>query len=206
MPLDIVHNRTAADTLRREEYGITFLGQYQQGGQVASFHLIPEYQTVFGIQEQKYNVFCWNYQNKLTPEAVKVVAGGRDLVPFLVDSRVDRCNHDIELYVLSNNLPGIAFDDFYDIKNFRLFKINVKQALLANPECTSHHFVHYNHPKCECDACKRQMIHPQYVPYPMNYVPVYVPEPAPCPHKKLPPSQTYETYVQSEQKPYKHYM
>lgn len=137
IPLCTVHDRKAS-YLAPEKYGINYLGEYNNGGQTAGFELLPESQTVVGIQEQNYGIFCWDYQKPLTPYTVKLVAGGRDLVPFLVDIKVDRSCQDLSLIVLSNNLPDIAYNKFcHDTKNFRIFTVKMEDVLAAYPECTS---------------------------------------------------------------------
>lgn len=187
MPLKIVHDRTASN-LPREKYEISFVGQYNDRGQCGGFLLLPEYQTVFGIQEQNYAVFCWDYQKQLTPKAVKLIAGCRQLVPFLVDIKVDRSYNDLNLLILSNNLPGIVYDDFYDTKNFRIFTINVKEALAAYPECTSYKPVYYPQPYSlpkpyshpypqklpyysQKEVPKELPVYKNLLPEPMSYVP-----------------------------------
>lgn len=138
IPLCTVHDRKAS-YLPPEKYGINYLGEYNKCGQTAGFELLPESQTVFGIQEQNYGIYCWDYQQPLTPYSVKLVAGGRDLVPFLVDIKVDRSCDDLSLIVLSNNLPDIAYNKFsYVTQNFRIFTVKIEDVLAAYPECTSY--------------------------------------------------------------------
>ncbi|XP_063708835.1 L-dopachrome tautomerase yellow-f2-like [Culicoides brevitarsis] len=137
IPLKIVHNQRASLNAR-ELYDIKYLGKLNARGQSSAFELLPGFKTVFGIQEQNYGIFCWNYRKFLSDNEVKLVAGDPELLPFLVDMIVDGSDgsEDQELIVLSNNKAGIVADDFYmGVENFRIFTVSVREILEEYPEC-----------------------------------------------------------------------
>uniref|UniRef100_A0A336LHM9 CSON013702 protein n=1 Tax=Culicoides sonorensis TaxID=179676 RepID=A0A336LHM9_CULSO len=137
IPYETIHNKSSS-ILSPDKYGMKYLGHYNTRGNPGSFSLVPEFQTVFVVQEQNYAVACWDYQKKLDPASVKLVSGNRIFTPFLADMFVDRSHNDLNLVTLSINLAGIVFDDFYDtFLNFRIYTFNVKEALAVYPECTS---------------------------------------------------------------------
>lgn len=134
----MLHSRKASETCTDPFYGIKVLGSYNNKGQTAG--MVYTNDVVFGIQEQNYAISCWNRDLGLKPYTVQLLAGGREVVPFLVDLQLDPCcrtNH--YLYALSNNFISIAFDGFNpNYPNFKIVFVDLEEVFSIYPYCKTY--------------------------------------------------------------------
>lgn len=123
--------------------------------------------VVFGIQEQNYAISCWNRDLGPKPYTVQLLAGGREVVPFLVDLQLDPCcttNH--YLYALSNNYISIAFDGFNrHYPNFKIVFVDLEEVFSIYPYCKTYASnKYYNHYQRKSPVYSQGDSHDYYQP------------------------------------------
>lgn len=134
---------------------VHFLGQKNRNGQSSVHTMNKKNQVVYTVQEQNYGIACWNRENPLHPEAVKIVVSDRHKLPYITD--VERTDADLKPFLdyhshvhpknyvvaFSNNYKSIiehGFDHHYE--NFGFYFFVEEEATHAHPECLykDHHY------------------------------------------------------------------
>lgn len=132
--LHVLNNQTKA-ACSPDGLDIKYLGRRNDLGQTGTEVINKNTQTVWGIQEQTYAITCWNRENPLNPNAIKLVIQDAAQLPYPVDLK--RANGNV--YVLSNNYYGVTIDGLNaNETNFGIFYINETEALRAFPGCATY--------------------------------------------------------------------
>lgn len=155
VPFEVLNNEEKA-RCSPNSVNVKFLGQKCRSCQVNIHTMNKDTQVVWGVQEQKYGVGCWNRENPLTPNTVQLVVSDHYKLPYCTDLELtdvdlsdfldhdsyhvknDYNNHPSDNYVviLSNNLMGIKEHGFdYFEENFGFYYFVEKEALRAYPQC-----------------------------------------------------------------------
>lgn len=137
-PYKFLHEPTNAD-LDELDYDISELGSLNEDGQTST--LVRFNDTVFGVQELKHSIVCYNRRADINPDAFQFLVQDRDEYSFIADLslNVEHIRSPM-LYFLTNNLIDIKCNGFDNSKsNFQFFYIDVKEALRLYPECKGYY-------------------------------------------------------------------
>lgn len=201
-----------------------FLGQKCKNCQTNEHVLNNDNQVVWGTQELRYGVSCWNRANPLNPEAVQLVVSDAHKLPYVThltltkedlpscgygrhhdydrhhshgyDNRGYHDKDDTYVVVLSNNLVGIEEHGFDSYEeNFGIYYVKEKEALHAFPQCLpQQHYKADHYDSSYKPAPYSPAPHKPYHPAPSYKPAPYQPPSYPAPAPKYQPSYSPAPY------------